>query len=540
MVIDISNSRRQILADGSRYNPMVEICTYLDDTRLSEVSHDFRRSNRVAMVVACKRLLNLATTETSDLPPEELRAAVTAVFQRVSGIISEIPTMNQAIVDLDIDKNELTRVDRWRRLSSQIQESLRDEGADSDERLWAHLLKSLQVIDGVLVDYLDRRNLIEVDPIDTVLRAMYEQRDLREIFRRLNDSLRDGLAPFSVSSRFKTVAFFGGNRPLDYRNPDEVTSCLAALRQNQRTVTALSPESGVRFNVLQVRHKYNFSPVRFLQQEQAALEGETIIDQGYIPLWRSISREFQNLGIDIGPNPPRSPAQVKEWLYREENSVHLQRIERLRIYKILEEVQIPAGIETLPNLRELSVDSIPGGERHNLNSLPLEIANLTRLEKLELRVCSFRHVPEIVQRIPSLRELDLRYNQIEEIPHFLATLPHLRVNISNPIRALQTVINPVQAVPVVNIPRVIHEQVRQLPFRSWFEENIRVPYAPWSIDFGSGLFESVKWGIYATFSLCYNTLAFFLNGVLLGIVEPITRLIRRCLGYADMVDVGLA
>jgi hypothetical protein len=445
-------------------------------------------------------------------------------------------------VVLDIHQNELTRVDRWRRLFSQIQESLRDEDADSDERLWARLLKSLQVIDGVLVDYLDGRNriLAIVDPIDTVHRAIFEQNALKVIFRRLNDSLRDGLAPFGVSSRFKTVAFFGGNRPLDYRNPDEVTSCLASLRQNQRTAAVLSPESGERFNALQEQHKYSFSPVRFLQQEQAALEGEAIIDQSYASLWGAISFEFQNLGIDIGPNPPRSPAQVKEWLYREENSVRLQRIERLRICKILDEVQIPPGIETLSNLRELCVISALGGERYNLNSLPLEIANLTRLEKLELRVCSFRHVPEIVQRIPSLRELDLRYNPIAEIPPFLATLPHLRVNIGNPAQALQTVINPVQAAPVVNIPMVIHEQVRQLSFRSWFEENIRVPYAPWSIDFGSGFFENVKWGIYATFSLCYNTLAFFLNGVLLGIVEPITRLIRRCLGYADMVDIELA
>ncbi len=95
-------------------------------------------------------------------------------------------------------------------------------------------------------------------------------------------------------------------------------------------------------------------------------------------------------------------------------------------------VSLPRSIGQLVNLRVLRLYGAldprgigPGGTNGPTKNLPPTLANLQRLEELDLGRNGMRFVPTQIAALRQLKKLELDYNNLREVPAFVGNLSHL-------------------------------------------------------------------------------------------------------------------
>jgi len=95
-------------------------------------------------------------------------------------------------------------------------------------------------------------------------------------------------------------------------------------------------------------------------------------------------------------------------------------------------VSLPRSIGQLANLRVLRLYGAldprgigPGETNGPTRNLPATVANLQRLEELDLGRNGIRFVPPQIASLRQLRKLGLDYNRLRTIPSFVGALPNL-------------------------------------------------------------------------------------------------------------------
>lgn len=90
-------------------------------------------------------------------------------------------------------------------------------------------------------------------------------------------------------------------------------------------------------------------------------------------------------------------------------------------------VSLPRSIGKLENLRVLRLyGAIERGERRKIESLPGTIANLRRLEVLDLGRNGLEAVPPQIAALSNLKTLRLEYNSLRAIPAFIGDFKNLK------------------------------------------------------------------------------------------------------------------
>ena len=98
-------------------------------------------------------------------------------------------------------------------------------------------------------------------------------------------------------------------------------------------------------------------------------------------------------------------------------------------------VRLPRSIGRLENLRALrlygaldgrDLDAEEGARKNLSKPLPDTLANLARLEELDLGRNGIRAVPQQVGSLRGLKKLGLDYNELRQLPSFVGNLTNLR------------------------------------------------------------------------------------------------------------------
>lgn len=127
--------------------------------------------------------------------------------------------------------------------------------------------------------------------------------------------------------------------------------------------------------------------------------------------------------------------------------------------------EVPAQIGCLTSLTSLSIVA------HELKTLPVEFANLSKLKALTItssREGSFREIGDEITRLPSLTMLNLSSNKVHSIPPTISRLSNLtKLNMSgNDIMELPYEIGEVCTTPRTAIVSIVISQDKHILFAS--------------------------------------------------------------------------
>ncbi len=468
---------QQVFQIGGKHNPMREICSYLDETAVSAACKIFRQSNQQEMIVVSKQLLSRVTSLNlaveGNLNLEEATEALRSLLPQLSdSVTARIP------------RNHLNYSDAFE-LFSEVEDCLVAGASDANKNNIFRYLSYLEKLKNTLGRDEDRHNPLS-----------------REENYNIFKVLCNALLHESLTKRFKKAVteLEQGNQPLDIDNPEKISKCLGALFQSQKqSATTYSQVHLLEFNRIQAQYAGNFSVERFMQQERLAHEEDKFKDSNYQKLWEAINGRFRLLQIDIGPNPPTTPFQIKRWMRLEENAAYLQRIDSLHIHGLS---HIPPEIVRLTNLRELYCI---GNTYNYLKELPLFLTNL-----------------------PNLRCLDVGHNRIAIMPEPI----HRHIAAFSPIFP-----DLCRYVLVLCTHRpchiyIDHTYLKQIPFRMWFKIDINSPFQS-CLSFTG--WHNNAWGLLLLITLFMPLVV--LNWLLRDLVEPIVSFFRNLLGYGNMIEV---
>lgn len=215
---------------------------------------------------------------------------------------------------------------------------------------------------------------------------------------------------------------------------------------------------------------------------------------------------------------PHTPEEISHWFERQENQVHLARIEKLTCEGLKE---VPPQLERFSNLKELHLDGNPYGK---ISTLPEWFRNLVHLRTLSLQGNGFKEVP------PLLRE-PWRYGMTVDLAW-------------NPIKVFPDEVYRAYEFFGDNRIQLATIHLEEMPFRFWFIEHWTLPLPKVIypsehlrlVDIPTPWYQLLYCGLMCVnLSLLLTPVILLFNVIQEGIVERLITLGRDLFGFSRMV-----
>ena len=417
--------------------PLANICSFLCDTRLSELNQAFKRANLSAMRQEEARLQirDKVSAERVAMAWEELGDRDRPLEEVVQGMSLEVRGIQNRLDLPDIWGKILESLPRW------LQGGRRD-----------HLVAFLAQVKAIITPLLRQIDAPQPRALGLPL--------VDEFQKCLNDFvMRD-----SLPERLERI--FARDDGLRLEN----------LHANQKEAVDASRDLARRFARIAHEQNHLFSYERFMRTEDAARVGEALKDSKIERLWRSI-----RLQVGVGPVPFSSAAEIRAWMNNRANAAHLAQVTHLQCTGFL-----PPEARFLNGLRFLEWQ----GEDCPLTELPHWFGLLGGLERLVLQAHDFAEVPAELEHFPALESIEIRDNlsPIRALPDWL----YERLNgftTGFPWEWMEDDMQQIHKIgrTLICSPHERSDQLRErfaylrqpplaeIPFRLWFQETIRMP-----------------------------------------------------------------
>lgn len=411
------------------------------------------------------------------------------------------------------DNRKVTYARYWNRMVG-LKKSIEEETVPALREKWMRgLLAHLPFIRAqilVLEIYYSDLLAIAIEAYDAFFTTEEKVAAARDPLPNLLKIMEKSIACEAVSLRFRAIITEKSLNPETHPS-----ASLAELHKKQKAEAASNAVRLVQFN--EIAKSRTFSVPRFIEQEKVAIASELARHSELCLLWEATSRELNQLGIVLGDAMPHTPEEISHWFERQENQVHLARIEKLTCEGLTE---VLPQLEKFSNLKELHLE---GNEYGKISSLPAWLANLTCLHTLSLRHNAFKEIPPLLRTPMQYRQtVDLAWNPIKVFPDEVYRAYEFFGD------------NRMQLATIL---------LEEMPFRFWFIEHwtlelpkIVYPSEHLRVDIPTPWYQLLYCGLMCVnLSLLLTPLISLFNVIQEGIVERLITLGRDLFGFSRMV-----
>ncbi len=556
---------RTVFEDNTRHNPATMIFGFLDSTRPSEAakivqSANLKRMQQVGELInqTARSLTDRVQAQKSELfeddprPSREiLNALSNAADDKLVAIDARLaPAPNGVMVEL------------WGHARSFARAAQTPAAMD---RMIVFFHKFNAHLDAWQAQYPDAP-------------AAPDAVQITQSYQETNEMLKKFIVPERLTQRFQAVVHPQAGAGFNTADHTQMSRCLGALHESQRTSASLIEFEPRResFSQFAQAHFQDFSLQRFLEAEEIIFQAQSEIDHDLNHLWDLIGST-----VHLGPNLPQTAARRRTWMNDPQNAPALGTVAKLGLVGLR---TIPPEIQRLTSLSWLSV---LGTERGRLTTLPPELANLTQLKIVAFSNQNFAQVPEVLQRLPCICNVLVQNERpITAFPEILASQysnglwMHVLDALWNMFSGVLRITSINNIAPqgsfyrrwceIVQDLAVEHplsswqylgmrpETLTDIPFSAWFRDNFSIPYIPMWIPGGLWCVGCVSLAFLLDLTCCrsltpliignlvlvgiallalVNLPIFLLNLTLHWAIEPIVELFRSCLGYSSMVHI---